>query len=119
MLIEIWERVRGYNEWTPTIATVQSSTVGSQSVCKIVWEDQHCIQHTATFKAFEESPLYQLREGDTVSIRFNPDRPGEFYLPGLFQSKLARTFRLGVCAIVFILVFIALFGPDILSTFSH
>jgi hypothetical protein len=27
MLIEIWENLRGYNKWTPTLATVQSSTL--------------------------------------------------------------------------------------------
>jgi hypothetical protein len=142
MLIEIWENLRGYDKWTPTVATVQSSTltpvqfgdvkegkdgneqaIAWQSVCKIVWEDRHCIQHTAEFELFEESPLYQLTDRDTVSIRFNPNKPAEFYLPGLLQSRLARTWKLGIWAVLAILVFIgvvvAWFGPGILNAFSH
>jgi hypothetical protein len=143
MLIEIWERFRGYDEWTPTVATVQSSilapvgfgdlsegkggknelSLGWQSVCKIVWQDQHRVQHTAAFEVFEESPLYQLCDGDTVGIRFNPDRPAEFYLPGLLQSKLVRTWKLGLYAVLLVLILIALvaawFGPNIMNAFSH
>jgi hypothetical protein len=142
MLIEVWERLRGYDKWTPAVATVQSSTLagvgfgnagkkgggkelvfGWQSVCRIVWQDHHCIQRSAAFEASEGSPLYQLREGDTVDIRFNPDRPAEFYLPGLLKSNLAGAWELGLCAVGVILVFIALvvawFGPIIPEVFSH
>jgi len=92
-------------------------------VCKIAWEDRHSIEHTAEFEVFEESPLYQLTERDTVKIRFNPEKPAEFYLPGLLQSKLARTWKLGIWAVLAILIFIgfvvAWFGPSILNAFSH
>ncbi len=142
MLIEIWERLRGFNNWTAAVATVQSSkltpvrfgnvrpgrdasgqTIGWQPVCKIVREDRHCIQHTAEFEGFEESPLYQLTDGDTVKIRFNPNKPAEYYLPGVLQSKLARTWKLGVWAVLAILVLIGFvvvwFGPSILNAFSR
>ncbi|MGD0786747.1 MAG: hypothetical protein ABR898_02100 [Terracidiphilus sp.] len=142
MLIELWEHLRGYDRWTSAVATVQSSAlagvgfgdaceekngkkygVGWQLVCKIVWQDNHCIQHAAEFEAFEESPLYQLCEGDTVKIRFNPDRPAEFYLPGILQSNLARTWKLGVFAVMAILVVSALviawFGAEIMNAVSR
>ena len=54
------------------------------------------MERTAVFQAFEESPLYQLIEGDTVNIRFNPAKPSEYYLPGLAQSGLTRTWKLTV-----------------------
>jgi hypothetical protein len=142
MLIEIWERLHGYNNWTPTIATVQSSTltpvrfgdatverggngqaIAWESMCKIAWDDQHRIRHTAEFEVFEESPLYQLTDRDTVSIRFNPNKPGEFYLPGLLQSKLAWAWKLGIWAILAILIAVGFvvvwFGPNILNALSR
>ena len=137
VLIEVWERARGYNTWMPTKAIVQSSTVSGikfgkdaakqtaawQSVCKIVWQDQHGTSHAATFDVFEESPLYQLCDGDTVDIRFNPKRPDAFYLPGLIQSRLSRTWKLTLWGALLLLVLIGFaitwFGPNILTALSH
>lgn len=122
MLIEIWERLRGYHNWTPAKATVQSaalSRVGGafawQSICTISWRDQQHSEHTAAFKAFEESPLYQLCEGDTVGIRFNPANPSEFYLPGLMESQLTRTGRVALYG--FMLVVLAI--GAIVVVFAH
>lgn len=137
VLIEVWEHLRGYRNWTPAMATVESSTlspisigegaakqsVAWQSVCKIAWLDQHGVPRTAEFEVFEESPLYQLCDGETIEIRFNPNKPDQFYLPGLVQSKLAKASKLTIFAAMFILVLIGIavvwFGPDILSAISH
>jgi hypothetical protein len=137
VLIEVWEHLRGYSNWTPTRATVESSTpseiafgrnaakqsVAWQSVCKIGWLDQNRLPHTAEFEAFEESPLFQLCDGDTVEIRFNPRKPDQFYLPGLIQSRLAKALKLTIFAVLIILaligIVIAWFGPDILSAVSR
>jgi hypothetical protein len=135
-MIDFWERFRGYSKWTQTVATVQSSTLDSvsfgsasemkagkgqplvwQSECKIVWEDLQGNQYTATFEAFEESPLYQLCDGDTVNIRFNPRRPTEFYLRGLFQSDLTYTWKMAIYIIGFILFVIAFLCPEIIRAF--
>ena len=137
VLIEIWEHLRGYHNWTPTKATVQSSTLSGvefgrdaskqtvawQSVCRIVWQDRDRVPHRAEFEVFEESSLYQLCDGDTVDIRFNPQKPDQFYLPGLIQSRLAKVWKLSIFAVLFVLVIIAVavvwFGPHILNAFSH
>ena len=137
VLTDVWEHLRGYHKWTPTRATVESSTpsgiefghnaskqsVAWQSVCKIAWLDHHRLPHTAEFEVFEESPLYQLCDGDTVEIRFNPRKPDQFYLPGLIQSRLAKVWKLAIFAVLLILVLIGIavawFGPNILSVFSH
>jgi hypothetical protein len=126
MLIELWEHFRGYDKWTPAVAIVQSTTLsrvgeisqndkskpplalGWESVCTIRWEDQNQIEHTAVFQAFEESPLYQLIEGDTVNIRFNPAKPSEYYLPGLIESGLTRTWKLTVYGLMLIVLAIGL-----------
>jgi hypothetical protein len=89
MLVDWWERLCGYHKWTPVEATVQSASpspiaykrrdkspsffsFGWQSDCAIQWRDQNQHPYTAVFHAYEESPLYQLCEGDTIHIRFNP-----------------------------------------------
>lgn len=137
MLIEAWEHLRGYNKWTPAEATVQANSVSEiefgknntkqsvawQSECKIGWQDQDQVAHNAEFEVFEESPLYQLCEGDKVNIRFNPRKPDQYYLPGLIQSRLAKAWKLTIFGALFILVLIGIavawFGPNILSAFSH
>jgi len=128
MMIEFWEHISGYDKWTPIVATVQSSVLasagfGDVSKCKIVWEDQHCMHYTAEFKAFEESPLYQLCDGDTVEMRFNPKSPTEFYIRGLLESDLVYAWKSGVYGVMIILVvlivFVAWFGPSVINVFSH
>lgn len=111
-----WIRVRGYERWLPATATVRStalSRVGGkfawQAVCEITWQDSRGAGYSGRFKAFEESPLYQLSEGDAVGIRFNPENPTEFYVPGLIQSNLTRAWRLGLYGLmVTLLVVLAL-----------
>ena len=121
MLIEAWERLRGYDKWTPAVATVQSATlsridvgskkspvaVGWESASKIIWQDENQTEHAAIFQAYEESPLYQLCEGDTVNIRYNPANPSEYYLPGLLQSKVTRTWKLALYTVALIVLGIA------------
>jgi hypothetical protein len=121
MLAKFWERLRGYDKWTPAEATVQSaelSRVGElhndrsrpqvalawESVCQIRWQDQHQNEHTAVFRAYEESPIYQLCAGDTINIRFNPAEPSEYYAPGLIKSKLNKISKFTVYALMLIVL---------------
>lgn len=125
MLIERWEHLRGYDKWTQTNATVQSVSLsrvgeiggseskppialGWESVCEIRWRDQDEIEHVAEFRAYEESPLYQLSEGNTLTIRYNPSNPSEYLIPGLLTSELTRTWRLVVYAVMLIVLGIGL-----------
>ena len=138
MLIQIWARLRGYQTWTPATATVHSSTVagigiggsaedtpkkdkvvvGWESSCRIAWADQHGAEHTGTFEAYEESPLYQLCDGDTVEIRFNPNRPDEFYVPGLLEARLTGAWKFGLFAVMMVLACAVIamiwLGPNVL-----
>jgi hypothetical protein len=125
MLIEIWEHLRAYDKWTPAVAIVQSTelsrvgeigndkskppvALGWESVCTIKWEDHDRAEHAAVFKAYEESPLYQVVEGNTVDIRFNPSNPSEYYLRGLIESGVTRTWRLMIYAVMITVLGIAL-----------
>jgi hypothetical protein len=113
MLIEIWEHLRGYDKWIQTDATILSSElidpvierpqdgsliirnpIGNPfahwlSKCGIRWTDPSGVSHTANYSVYERSRLFLLYEGQTVSIRFNPVRPAEFYLRPLYLDRLS------------------------------
>jgi Protein of unknown function (DUF3592) len=115
MLIEIWERLRGYDKWTKTEATVQSSELVDrladprktkgvwrlllsypwgawQSNCSIGWTDASGAPHIAKYAAAENSALYQKYEGQRVSIRYNPANPGDYYLRELLLQRVFFAF---------------------------
>jgi hypothetical protein len=111
MLIEIWERLRGYNKWIQTEATILSSVLAEpaaglprsertgklrsllqwQSTCVIGWTDTSGRAHTASYAVDEHSRLFQLYDGQTISIRYNLACPGEYYLRELCRYKAIST----------------------------
>lgn len=114
MLIELWEKLRGYHKWVQTEAKVRSSKVektahygrdGSVSYTwasgdQLVWTDEQGQPQSAEFKVDDESPLYQLVGGESVTIRYNPARPEEFYYRDLLRSRLNFFFRMALVAAV-------------------
>jgi hypothetical protein len=113
MLTENWERLRGYDKWIQTEATILSSeltepdaglernekrsNLGSpfqwHSTCTIGWTDVSGISHKGSYTVPELSPLFQLYQGQTVPIRYNPACPGEYYLHELCINKAASTLK--------------------------
>jgi hypothetical protein len=117
MLIEIWERLRGYDKWLQTEATIKSSELAEvwvatdpddrggknkpsgaaikewRSTCSLAWSDAASQPHKAQFEVSDNSPLFQLYEGQAVTIRYNPANPGEFYLPGVLKSKVMSAIK--------------------------
>jgi len=113
MLTEIWLRQRGYDKWVQTEATILSSELAEpdagllrseksgklnsrdqfywHSTCVIGWKDGSDSFHTASYSVPEWSQLFQLYEGQTVFIRYNPACPGEYYLRELSIYKAALT----------------------------
>jgi hypothetical protein len=127
MLIEIWERLRGYHKWVQTEATIKSSELDRfwvaanpgkksekmpagaairewRSTCTLTWTDAAKRAHAAQFEVSDNSPLFQLYEGQKVSIRYNPASPGEFYLPGVLKSKLLSGIKWTICTLVVFVV---------------
>jgi len=99
MLIEIWERLRGYDKWIETDATVESSEAAnyqlhgrdlSSSEDVIVWTDAGGEKHRAPFRVQADSPLFQLVQGSTISIRYNPADPEEYYFRELLQTRVRK-----------------------------
>ena len=108
MLIELWERLRGYDKWVKTEAMVESSQltrirhVGEEgsvyyteaSDCTLFWTDDQCKTQTASFNVPADSALYQLIGGERVSIRYDPSRPERFYVPALLRSRFGAIWRM-------------------------
>jgi Protein of unknown function (DUF3592) len=102
MLIEIWERLRGYDKWVQTEATVESSSIEKtpqlsrgasvsyaySSGDVLVWIDRQGAKQYADFNVPEGSVLYQLIGGERVQIRYNPNEPEKYYFPELLKSRV-------------------------------
>jgi hypothetical protein len=122
MLIEIWERLRGYDKWIETDATVASASVeqkvhqdrswgttytyGSGDV--LIWTDSTGRVQRAFFSVPQGSNLYKLLGGDTLPIRYNPAHPGQFYLRELLQTRINKFARRILVSLVLIAAGVAI-----------
>jgi Protein of unknown function (DUF3592) len=120
MLMELWERLRGYNKWIATDATVTSSDVERtahmdrgnvyytyDSGDQITWTDASGQKRSADFKVPDDSPLYQLIGGETVSIRYNPANPDQFYYRDLLKTRIHTAVRTTAFILFFALLLLA------------
>ncbi len=117
MLIEIWEKLRGYDKWVNAAATIERSDVekipynnrnGTVSYSYeagdvIAWVADGT-KHYADFNVEEGSPLFQLVGGESVAIRYNPMDPDDFYYRDLLKSRVNRTCR-GVFTVIGFIAF--------------
>jgi uncharacterized protein DUF3592 len=127
MLIELWEKIRGYDKWRPVEAKILSSKLDDvqvlavpdgfgrvqtgdewQSTCGISWTDANGKEHQARFKVSEDSPLFQLYDGQTLEIRYNPENPDQFYQRGVAHAKLMMTLKWTIGPVILGAVFLAL-----------
>jgi hypothetical protein len=113
MLIEIWERLSGYNKWPRTEATIKSSDLAEVEIGRVryssfsegepvdewksanvlTWRDAAGSIHEAEYTVAEDSPLFQLYDGQRISIRYNPLHPDQFYLRGVTSSRIHTWFK--------------------------
>jgi Protein of unknown function (DUF3592) len=107
MTTKLWEHLRGYDKWIETTATFESAdlektphtdrggnvTYTWASFDTIVWTDQTGTTHRADFRVPDDSPIYQLVDGNTATIRYNPANPDRFYYPDLLRARIATTLR--------------------------
>jgi hypothetical protein len=103
MLIEIWERLRGYDKWIPVEAKVFSAREIRKKLGKrfqvsptsrfsgelLVWKDMEGEAHLGAFVTHETSPLYQLLEGESIAICYSPAKPDHCYCRPHFISWVA------------------------------
>jgi hypothetical protein len=108
MLIELWEKFRGYDKWIQAKATIRSAQVNRTAHSDrrgrnyytyashdlLVWTDALGQQRTAEFKVDDESALYQLTGGESLVIRYNAISTDQFYCRELAQSKIRRFWQI-------------------------
>ena len=132
------KQIRSSNEWVDTQARVIESRVRglgmlggpssddsktkpiySDALVRITWTDELGVTHSGEFEAPEESPLYQLIEGDTFPIRYKSSAPDEFCVRGLAQDQAASAAKkIAFAIVVGAVVILVWFGPDLLIAFS-
>ena len=87
MMIELWERLRGYDKWIEAEASVEKSRVETyptrygdthQSDDVLLWTDSKGERHRGYFEIDESSSLYQLIQDSKINIRYNPADPDEY-----------------------------------------
>jgi hypothetical protein len=115
MLMELWEKLRGYDKWIETTAKVDSSEVTKEPVTDrygrvigysfnagdiITWTDNRGENQYATFDIREGSKLYQLIDGDSASIRYDPIHPERFYYRDLLRYRLKIAVSAGLTIFV-------------------
>jgi hypothetical protein len=108
MLIELWERLRGYDKWVAAEAKIESSQLNKIPVADrsgnvvdynysagdvITWTDPTGEKHYADFDVDDKSPLYQYIGGESVPIRYDPADPDRFYYRDLLKSRVRKAFR--------------------------
>jgi hypothetical protein len=112
VLIEIWERLRGYDKWIETEAKIESSDLSEaevasfrdrygndpkdyewESTCWIRWTGADGKEHKNFYEVWEDSPLYQLYDGQSITIRYNPADAEQFYIRGVLKSQIVTTLK--------------------------
>jgi hypothetical protein len=111
MLIELWERLRGYDKWVEAKATVELSDPTfheprghdySHSDDVIVWSDSAGEKHRASFTVQVDSPLFQLVQDSRIGIRYNPADPEQCYFRELLQTRIRKVLSMAVVAALLI-----------------
>ncbi|HTB97777.1 MAG TPA: DUF3592 domain-containing protein [Terracidiphilus sp.] len=102
MLIELWEKLRGYDKWLETSATVEETNVEefhvrggnfSESSDVLRWTDTQGNRHRTGITINDDSPLFQLVRGSSIPIRYNPADPEQFYIRELLQTRVRALVR--------------------------
>ncbi|MGD0729937.1 MAG: DUF3592 domain-containing protein [Terracidiphilus sp.] len=113
MFVEIWEHLQGYDKWIQTEATIKSSSLAEAEIGKVrntrqmdgqpvdewrstsvlSWTDLSGKTQEAAYSVDEDSPLFQMYDGQRVTIRYNPASADQFYLRGVSQSKAHTWFK--------------------------
>jgi hypothetical protein len=127
MLVEFWERLRGYDKWPCAEAKITTAKVkrtahngrdGSVSFSyasadRLEWIDFHGQKQSAEFKIHDDSPLYQFIGRETVALRYDPGNSHRFYFPELLRTRIYRACKLTLYTLAFIAFVGALFALNL------
>src|ERR1035437_9363474 len=83
MLMECYVRHRGIDQWPRVDATVKSAVQhpGRFTVCKLVFAyvDLHGELHAVRCGIHNDSSLFNVVQGDTFPVRYNPAKPSQWF----------------------------------------
>jgi hypothetical protein len=120
MLIEIWERLRGYDGWIEAEATIKSSKTeivvrrkrkgqlvyGWDGNKEIAWVDQSGVHRHGHLTVKEGPLIFTRHDGNSIVIRYNPASPLDFYV----REQLRYQVNIGVRLALGAIFAIGLFG---------
>ena len=106
MLIELWEKFRGYDEWIQVEAKLDQAVFErtirrhkgqrydaySSSAC-VNWVDQQGRSWRARFNVPVDS-LLKMSGREEILIRYNPSNPNDCYFPELVRSQVHSAMRM-------------------------
>jgi hypothetical protein len=100
MIFDLWEKLWGIDRWPEADALVllapmladdpRAGPGGSRPEIRIEWEDAAGASFRGKFAVPAGSPLFQLYEGNTVVIRYNPQKPSSFYSREHLRYRIRR-----------------------------
>lgn len=117
MILELYERLRGYDKWVETQAKIESSDVSKTPFANrygqvvdyrysagdiLTWVDSHGENQYADFDVGENSPLYLLLGGESVTIRYDPASPDRFYYRDLLKTRVQSVLRTTAAVLILI-----------------
>jgi hypothetical protein len=120
MLIELWERLRGYDKWIEAQARIESSDVEKRPLTdrygkvvdyayssgdRVTWTDPQGEKQYADFTVPDDSPLYQLVGGESVTIRYDPAKPDRYYFRELLRTRVHTAVKSTLAALLLLVVF--------------
>jgi hypothetical protein len=123
MLIDIWEKLRGYDKWVDAKAAIKSSQLNEEVVGHdragrnfygwfgdewLTWKDASGVEQSEPITVSEDSPVFQCIEGNALEIRYNPADPSEFYIREQLQYQLNRAVKIILATSVVLAVVVSL-----------
>ena len=97
----------------------RSPAAYSDAIIRLTWVDQQNTVHSGEVTAPEDSPVFQLIEGESIAIKFNARNPDEFRIEGLSRAQAASAIkRIALAVVVFTVIILVWFGPDLVIAFS-
>ncbi|HEX7729442.1 MAG TPA: hypothetical protein VF392_10430 [Terracidiphilus sp.] len=141
MLIEIWEKLRGYDKWVKSTAVVESVITEKVWVAsyyrlfksphkvfefwtlmQLSYPDGAGALHSAQLRVSPLSPIFQLEKGDLVEIGVAPANPSRIHVRGAktVNRPTAKAVRIrSISGFIFRLAFFAYYLVLLVQRFHH
>jgi hypothetical protein len=120
MILEIWERLRGFDKWPQVEATIQSSAVekatrlrkGSRvdewkTVYEIAWTDPAGLLQRKQMALPGMSRDLNLIDGVGISVRYKPTDYSKFFIREELRRRILKEALLGLPFLIALVLLLA------------